>query len=162
MRIPVPTLLRQNLWCAVALGLVVLSAPFPRLQLVVHACLVLALAPRQGSPLVGALWAVAAGWCLEGSLRLYPHLGGTAWADLTMALLAGWMAGRWPLEGLKGWLQRLGAFALMQALLMHGAVRLAAGPHALGWTWLWPVLTVPIWGWLGWRLLYGRSGSGRL
>ena len=107
MRISEPSASRQNLLCAAALGLLFLSAPFPRIQLVLHAMLVLALAPRPGAPLVGALWALAAGWTLEGSLRLYPHLGGTAWADLTLTLLAGWMDGRWPLEGLKGWLARL-------------------------------------------------------
>ena len=161
MRIPVPTLMRQNLLCAAGLGLVVLSAPFPRLQIIVHALLVLALAPRAGAPMLGALWAIAAGWTMEGSLRLYPHLGGTAWADLSLALLAGWMAGRWPLEGLAGWLYRLVGLSLLHALWVYGAVRLAAGPHPFGWGWLWVLGTVPLWGWVAWRLLYARSASGR-
>jgi hypothetical protein len=161
MRIPAPTATRQNLLCAAALGLLFLCAPFPQLQLVVHALLVLALAPRPGAPLSGALWAVAAGWVLEGSLRLYPHQGGTAWADLTLALLAGWMAGRWPLEGLKGWLARLAGLGVLHALLLHGAVRLAAGPHPWGWGWLWTLLSLPLWGWLAWRWLYAGPGPGR-
>lgn len=159
MRLTAPSPARQNLLCAAALGLIFLSAPFPQLQLVLHAMLVLALAPRPGAPLAGALWALAAGWALEGSLRLLPHLGGTPWADMTVTLLAGWMAGRWPLEGLKGWLGRLAAFSLLQALLAHGAVRVASGPHPWGWGWLWTLLFVPFWGWLTWRLL--RAGSGR-
>lgn len=161
MRIPEPSPTRQHLLCAVVLGLLFLSAPFPGLQPVLHAMLVLALAPRPGAPLGGALWALAAGWALEGSLRLYPHLGGTAWADMTLTLLAGWMAGRWPLEGLKGWLLRLGALSVVHALAIHGAVRLAAGPHPWGWDGLLAVLTVPVWGWISWRLLHAASGSGR-
>jgi hypothetical protein len=161
MRIPAPSATRQNLLCAAALGLIFLSAPFPGIQVILHAMLVLALAPRSGDPLLGALWALAAGWTLEGSLRLYPHLGGTAWADLTLTLLAGWMAGRWPLEGLKGWLARLASLSLLHALLMHGAVRLAAGPHPWGLGWFWALLSVPLWGWLTWRLLHAGAGSGR-
>jgi len=161
MRIPVPSPARQHLLCALALGLVVLTAPFPRVQLLFHALLVLALAPRPGKPLSGALWAAAAGWALEGSLRLYPHLGGTAWADLSLALLAGWMAGRWPVEALKGWLARLAALSLLHALMVHGAVRLAAGPHPWGFGWLWTLLTVPLWGGLAWRLLHTGASSGR-
>ena len=161
MRIPAPSATRQNLLCAAALGLVFLSAPFPQLQAVLHAMLVLALAPRAGEPLVGALWALAAGWTLEGSLRLYPHLGGTAWADLTLTLLAGWMAVRWPLEGLKGWLARLAALSVLHALLLHGAVRLATAPHPWGWGWFWTLLSAPLWGWLAWWMLYTGPRSGR-
>ncbi len=154
MRMPLPTRTRQNLLCAAALGLVVLTAPFPRLQAVAHALLVVAFAPRAGEPLQGALWAVAAGWALEGTLRLYPHLGGTAWADLSVTLLAGWVAGHWPVEGLRTWLVRLGWLTLLQGLLVHGAVRLAAGPHAWGSGWFWALILVPAWGWAAWRLLH--------
>ncbi len=161
MRIPEPSPTRQNLLCAAALALIFLCAPFPLLQAFPHAMLVLALAPRAGAPLVSALWALAAGWSLEGTLRLYPHLGGTAWADLTLTLLAGWMAGRWPLEGLKGWLTRLASLSLLHMLLVHGAVRLAAGPHPWGLGGLWVFLAVPAWGWLAWRLLHAGAGSGR-
>lgn len=161
MRIPAPSATRQNLLCAAALGLIVLSAPFPGFQAIPHVMLVLALAPRPGAPLVGALWALAAGWTLEGSLRLYPHLGGTAWADLSMTLLTGWMAGRWPLEGLKGWLARLVSLSLLHALLVHGAVRLATAPHPWGWGWFWALVSAPLWGWFAWRLLHAGAGSGR-
>lgn len=154
MRPSEPSVTRQNLLCAAALGLVVLCAPFPPLQAVAHAMLVLALAPRAGSPLTGVLWAAAAGWALEGSLRLYPHLGGTAWADLSVTLLAGWLAGRWPLEGLKGWLARLASLLVLQTFLIHGAMRLAVGPHPWGYGWLWAALSLPLWGWATWRLLH--------
>lgn len=158
MRLAAPSITRQNLFCALLLVLLLLCAPFPRMQLILHAMLVLALAPRAGAPLPTALWALAAGWALEGSLRLYPHLGGTAWADMSVALLAGWMAGRWPLEGLKGWLARLAAFCLLQTLLVHGAVRLATVPHPWGWGWLLVLATLPLWGWLAWRMLHAGAG----
>lgn len=154
MRPAPPTILRQNLSCAAGLGLVFLCAPFPGPQAVVHAALVLALAPRADSPLMGLLWAGAGGWALEGTLRLYPHVGGTAWADMTVALLAGWMAGRWPLEGLKGWIARLFPLLGLQVLLIHGAVRLAAGPHPWGYGWLWAAFSLPLWAWATWRLMH--------
>ena len=158
---PVPQSSRQDLLAAVALGLVFLCAPFPRLQAVFHVMLVLALAPRVGAPLRTALWAAAGGWALEGAARLYPHLGGTPWADMTVALLVAWMAGRWPLENLRGWLARLGVLLLLHTLLMHGAVRLAAGPHPWGTGWAWALLSLPLWGWVLWRLLYGDGAAGR-
>jgi hypothetical protein len=161
MRLSGPTLLRQNLLCASALGLLFLSAPFPQAQTVLHVLLVLGLAPRSEAPLVGALWALAAGWTVEGTLRLLPHLGGTAWADLTLVLLAGWMAGRWPLEGLKGWLLRLSGLCLLHFLVVHAAVALAAGSHPWGWSWLWTLLSLPLWGWLAWRLLHAGPATGR-
>jgi len=161
VRSAAPSRARQHLLCAAALGLLVLTAPFPMVQVVLHAVLVLALAPRSGEPLSGALWALAAGWALEGTLRLYPHLGGTAWADLSLVLLAGWMAGRWPLEGLKGWLVRLAGLGVLHTLLVHGAVTLAAGSHPWGWGWLWTLLALPLWGWLTWRLLHGGPATGR-
>jgi hypothetical protein len=152
---------RQNLLCAANLGLIFLSAPFPRVQIVLHAMLVLALAPRPGAPLVGALWALAAGWAMEGSLRLLPHLGGTPWADMTVVLVVGWMAGRWPSEALKGWLARLAAFSVVHALVLHGAVRLATVSHPWGWGWLWTLLSVPAWGGLAWWLLHVGAEPGR-
>lgn len=161
MRIAAPSMTRQNLLCAANLGLIFLSAPFPRFQIVLHAMLVLALAPRPGAPLVGALWALAAGWAVEGSLRLLPHLGGTPWADMTVVLVVGWMAGRWPSEALKGWLARLAAFSVVHALVLHGAVRLATVSHPWGWGWLWTLLSVPVWGALTWWLLHVGAEPGR-
>jgi hypothetical protein len=159
MRPAAPSPTRQHLLCAAALGLLFLSAPFPRFQPVVHVVLVLALAPRAGSPLSGALWAIAAGWVLEGSLRLYPHLGGTAWANLSVTVLAGWMAGHWPLETLKGWMARLAGLLLLHTLLVHLAVRLASGPHAWGFGWFWAGLSLPLWAWAAWRLLYSGPAT---
>lgn len=158
---PVAQARRQDLLAGLALALVFLCAPFPRLQAVFHVMLVLALAPRPGAPLRTALWAAAGGWALEGALRLYPHMGGTAWADMTVALMAAGMAGRWPLESLKGWLARLAALAILHTLLVHGAVRLAAGPHAWGSGWAWAMLSLPLWGWALWRLLYGDVSARR-
>ncbi len=161
MRPPTPTTLRQHLLCAGGLVLVVLTAPFPSLQAVVHSALVLTLAPQPGAPLTGALWALAAGWTLELTLRLPPHLGGTAWADLTLVLIAGWTASRWPLDGPKDWLTRLGALAVLHVLLLHWMVRLAAGPHPWGWSWLWTLLSLPLWAWGAWRLLHPAAPTGR-
>lgn len=158
---PVAPSSRQDLLAALTLGLVFLCAPFPRLQAVFHLILVLALAPRPGAPLRAALWAAAGGWALEGAARLFPHMGGTAWADMTVALLAGWMAGRWPIEHLRGWLARLAVLLLLQTVLAHGAVRLAAGPHPWGSGWAWALLTLPLWGWVLWRLLYGAAAARR-
>lgn len=161
MRISGPSPLRQNLLCASALGLLFLSAPFPQVQTVLHALLVLGLAPRSEAPLAGALWALTAGWIVEGTLRLLPHLGGTAWADLTLVLFAGWMAGRWPLEGLRGWLLRLAGLSVLHFVAVHAAVALAAGPHPWGWGWFYTLLSLPLWGWLSWRLLYVGPATGR-
>lgn len=148
-----PSPLRQDLFCALALALVFLCAPFPRLQAVIHGVLVLALAPRPGSALRTALWAAAGGWALEGAARLYPHMGGTPWADMTVALLAAWIAGRWPVESWRGWLPRLAGLLLLQTALVHGAVRLASGPHPWGTGWVWTLATAPAWAWAFWHLL---------
>lgn len=153
---------RQDLLCALTLGLVFLCAPFPRVQAVFHVMLVLALAPRPGAALRTALWAAAGGWALEGAARLFPHLGGTPWADMTVALLAAWMQGRWPLDSLKGWMLRLAGLLLFHTLLVHGTVRLAAGPHPWGVGWAWALLTLPLWAWLLWRLQVSDTAPRRL
>lgn len=151
---PTPLTSRQDLMSAAALGLVFLCAPFPGIQAIPHVALVLALAPRNGHLLRTALWAAAGGWALEGSLRLFPHMGGTAWADMTVALVVAWMAGRWPVEGLKGWMLRLAALIIPHALLTHAAVRLAAGPHTWDPGWIWALVSLPVWSWGLWRLLF--------
>ncbi|HEX9080795.1 MAG TPA: hypothetical protein VF768_00880 [Holophagaceae bacterium] len=153
---------RQDVLCAVALALIFLCAPFPRLQAIFHVMLVLALAPRPGAALRTALWAAAGGWAVEGAARLFPHLGGTPWADMTVALLAAWMAGRWPLETRRGWVLRLTALALLHTLLVHGAVRLAAGPHPWGSGWAWALVTLPAWSWFLGRLLLADVSPRRL
>jgi hypothetical protein len=159
-RSPVSTV-RQDLLCLLALGMVFLCAPFPRVQAVFHVLLVLALAPRPGSALRTALWAAAGGWALEGAARLYPHLGGTPWADMSVALLAAWVAALWPVESLRGWMLRLAGLALLQTVLVHGAVRLAAGPHPWGSGWAWALGTLPVWSWLLWRLLFADPAPRR-
>lgn len=159
-RSPVSTI-RQDLLCLLALGMVFLCAPFPRVQAVFHVLLVLALAPRPGFALRTALWAAAGGWALEGAVRLYPHLGGTPWADMSVALLAAWVAALWPVESLRGWMLRLAGLALLQTVLVHGAVRLAAGPHPWGSGWAWALGTLPVWSWLLWRLLFADPAPRR-
>lgn len=158
---PAPLAPRQDLLSAAALGLIFLCAPFPAIQAIPHTALALALAPRAGRPLGTALWAAAGGWALEGSLRLFPHLGGTALADMVLALVVAWMAGRWPVEGLKGWMARLALLLLPHMLLVHGTVRLAAGPHAWDPGWLWALVSLPLWSWGLWRLLFTSPASRR-
>lgn len=162
MKPAAPGTLRKNLLCAGGLLLAALTAPFPSLQAAFHAALVVALVPVPGASLPAALWAVATGWVVETTLRLPPHLGGTAWADLTVVLVAGWTSSRWPLDGFKDWMGRLASLTLLQVLLVHAMVRMAAGPHPWGWGWLWAFLTLPLWGWGAWRLLHpGASRAWR-
>jgi hypothetical protein len=145
-----PPLMRALL---VAISLIVLAllAPFPGLQAIVHAALVLGLAVDPGSSLLTALYAAAAGWTLEGSARMYPHLGGTAWADMSLALVAASLARNWPPKAWKEWWPRLLLLHILQILLVHIAVRIACGPAPWGRAWSWSLLTVPAWGWLLWR-----------
>ena len=59
-------------------------------------------------------------------------MGGTAWADMTLALLAGWMAGRWPLEGVKGWLARLAGLLAAHTPAGPSGRAPGCGPPSLG------------------------------
>ncbi|HTL98829.1 MAG TPA: hypothetical protein VL181_08495 [Holophagaceae bacterium] len=135
---------------AACLGLILL-APWPGAQAVLHAALVLGIALDPESALLTALWAAAGGWAVEGTLRLYPHYGGTPWADMSVALLAWWMIRDLPVGSFKGWLGRQALLGALWILAVHLAVRLAAGPHLWGWTWAWILLGLPFWGWLTWR-----------
>lgn len=135
---------------ACVLGIVLLS-PWPGLQGLLHVALVLGFALDPASALLTVIWAAAGGWALEGTLRIYPHLGGTPWADMTVALVARWLLAEWPVDSLKGWLGRQAALAFAWILLVHLAVRIAAGPHLWGREWIWILLGLPIWGWLTWR-----------
>ena len=159
MRQPIPTLppLVRALLVLAALLLMVLLAPFPGPQAIVHAALVLVLAVDPNSPLLTAVYAAAAGWTLEGSLRLYPHLGGTAWADLSVALIAAGLARGWPPKTWKDWWPRLLLLHILQILLVHIAVRMACGPAPWGSTWVWSLLSLPLWGGLLWRWLRPRG-----
>lgn len=58
--------------CTLLAGGLFYTAPWPGVQAAFNAALVLGLAPEFRSPLVGLLWSAAAGWILEGTLRVYP------------------------------------------------------------------------------------------
>lgn len=135
-----------------ALGLVLLS-PWPGAQSVLHAAFVFGLAVDPESALLTALWTAGGGWILEGTLRIYPHFGGTAWADMTMGLAAWWLLREWPVQSFRGWMGRQALLAAAWIPLAHLMVRLAAGPHLWGTGWIWALASLPLWSWLGWRWL---------
>ncbi len=147
-----PMAVRPSVFCAVALALIFFTAPWPPLQAVFHVALVLGLAPLEAAPLAAALWALAAGWTLEGTMRLVPHPGGAAWADMTVALAVLFFNRYWPPDRRLLWWARLAGFTLLHALLMHGAVALASGAHVWGRGWLWALISSPFWAMLAWRL----------
>lgn len=141
-----PPRIRHTLASVLLLGGIFFTAPWPSVQGVFHAFLVLGLAPQAGSLLVACLWSAAAGWLLEGTLRIYPVLGGTAWADISLTILAALLLKRWPPERL--WLRwgQLAVLAALHGLAVHAAVRIAAGPHPWGSGWAWGLASVPLWG----------------
>lgn len=141
-----PPPVRHALASALALGGIFFTAPWPSVQGIFHAFLVLGLAPQSNSLLLACLWSAAAGWLLEGTLRLYPVLGGTAWADLTLTIASVLLLRRWPADRL--WIRwgQLAVFATLHGLAVHAAVRLASGPHPWGSGWIWGLVTVPLWG----------------
>lgn len=143
---------RHLLLVLLTLGGIYLAAPWPTLQAVLNVFLVLGLAPEFRSPLVGACWSAAAGWVLEGTLRAYPHLGGTPLGNLVATLIAAWALSQWPPSRRKSFWTRLAALAVAHALLVHLAVRIASGPHPWGWGGLWTLLTIPLWGTVAFRL----------
>ncbi|WP_005031883.1 hypothetical protein [Holophaga foetida] len=140
-----------------ALGLlcfaaIILSSPWPGPQAIFQAFLVLAVASGFESPLVAMLWAAAGGWILEGSLRMYPQMGGTALANMTLCALTQWHFKNRPPDHKTSYWGQLAAFSLGHFVLTHLLVRLTAGPHAWGMGWLWVLLTIPVWGTLSLRL----------
>ncbi len=141
-----PPVIRHALAALLVLGGIFFTAPWPSVQGVLHAFLVLGLAPEAGNLLQACLWAAAAGWLAEATLRLYPVLGGTAWADITLAMAAAYLLKRWPADRL--WIRwgQLAVLAAGHALAVHGAVRMASGPHAWGTAWAWGLASVPLWG----------------
>lgn len=141
-----PPQIRHALATVLALGGIFFTAPWPSVQGVFHVFLVLGLAPQSSNLLLACLWSAAGGWLLEGTLRIYPVLGGTAWADLTLTIAAAFLLKRWPAERL--WLRwgQLAVLAVLHALAVHAAVRLAAGPHPWGSGWAWGLASVPLWG----------------
>ena len=136
----------------VTLGGIHFTAPWPGLQGILHVFLVLGLAPGFPTPLQGAFWAAAAGWVLEGTMRVYPHLGGTPLADMLTCLLAYWLLLQWPPHSRKPYWGRQAALVFLHFLLVNLAVRFAAGPHTWGYGWLWSLVTVPLWASLALRL----------
>lgn len=145
-------LVRRYLITLATLAGIHFTAPWPGLQGILHVFLVLALAPGFPTPLEGALWAAAAGWVLEGTLRAYPHLGGTPLANMLMTLLAYWLLLQWPPHSRKPFWGRMAALVVLHFLLVNAAVAVAAGPHAWGYRWLWSLVTVPLWADLALRL----------
>jgi hypothetical protein len=144
---------RRSILCLVALGVLHALAPWPGPQCAVMAFLVLGLAPGFASMLPAVLWAGTAGWILEGSLRLHPHLGGTALGNMLACMAASWLLHQWPPHSRKYFLGRLAGLVLVQTLLVHLCVRLAGGPHPWGLGWVWALVLVPLWGDLALRLV---------
>ncbi len=130
---------------------VLLAAPWPRLQLILHVITVVALAPDPRSYLVTGLLAAAPGWALEGSLKLYPRLGGSPGAALTMALVAAFLAEHWPPDSRFRWMIRQLGLALGLFLFTQAMVYLAAGTMPSAKAWPWVVLSWPLWAYLTWR-----------
>lgn len=144
-------LVRPTLLCLLALAGVFATAPWPSLQAVFHVALVLGFAPLEAVPLATGLWALAAGWITEGTLRMVPHPGGLAWVDLSLALAVLFFNRFWPPERRLIWWARLVGFTLLHTLLSHLAVTLASGTHLWGRGWLWALLASPLWAMLAWR-----------
>lgn len=142
---PASASFRHVVVAILGLGAVLQTAAWPGVQAVFHTFLVLGLAPEFRSPLIGALWAAAAGWVLEGSLRMYPHLGGTALANMIVCLLAAWTLVQWPPRSSKPYWARMGAFAVLHILLIRGLVLFAAGAYTWGSGPIWTLLLVPLW-----------------
>jgi len=143
---------RRFLLAVLCLGGIHYAAPWPGPQAVLNAFLVLGLAPGFTSPLAGMAWAAAGGWVLEGTLRLYPHLGGTAFANMLACLLAFSLLLRWPPHSLKPYWGRQAALVLIHTLLVQASVSFAAGLHAWGTGWLWSLVLIPAWATLALRL----------
>nr|WP_320132422.1 hypothetical protein [uncultured Holophaga sp.] len=137
---------KRSILAFVCLGAIHQLSPWPGPQALFLAFLVLAVAPGFHSPVAALLWSAAAGWILEGSLRMYPHLGGTALANLIVCLLAHWHFRNRPPDTRIPYWGQLALFQVGLLLLTHLCVRIAAGPHPWGWSWLWPLVGIPFWG----------------
>ncbi len=138
------------------LGAVHFTSPWPIVQAVVHVFLVLGLAPEFRSPLVGVCWAGLAGWVLEGSLRLYPHLGGTALANMIVCLLVTWTLNRWPPRETRFYWGRMAVFTILHTALVHLTVRVAAGPHPWDSGAFWALVLLPVWATLAFKIYRPR------
>ena len=145
-------MLRRHAIALAALAGIHFTAPWPGIQTVFHVFLVLGLAPGFTTPIQGLVWALAGGWVLEGTLRIYPHLGGTPLANMLMCLLAYWLVLQWPPHSRNPFWGRCAALAVLHWFLANLLVRFAAGPHAWGYGWIWAVAAVPLWATLALRL----------
>lgn len=152
MRQPAALPARGEAAAAAALALIFLSAPWPNLQAVLHALLVVGLAAQARNSLLTVLLAAAAGWIVEGTLRMVPRMGGTALADMVVALAARFLLSRAPGGRIGAFWARYAALAAGHALLAHFCVWLGNGGHVWGYGWLAALLSVPLWGTLAWRL----------
>ena len=139
-----PTLRRHALALATLVG-IHFTSPWPGLQAIFQVFLVLGLAPVFPSPIQGMVWAAAAGWVLEGTLRGYPHLGGTALGNMLACLLAYGLLLQWPPHTRNPFWGRQAGLVIVHFVLVHLAVGLASGPHAWGYGWLWALVSIPLW-----------------
>ena len=154
MSTPAPPnpLVRRFILGLLCLGSIHYAAPWPGPQAALNSFLVLGLAPGFSSPLAGMCWAAAGGWVLEGTLRLYPHLGGTAFGNMLACLLAFSLLLRWPPHTLKPYWGRQAVLVLVHTLLVQLSVTFAAGSHSWGTGWLWSLLLIPAWATVALRL----------
>lgn len=142
---PTRSVVRPWAWLALGLALLPVTAPWPVAQGLLHGFLLAALLPLLPDPLLAALGALAAGWLTESTLRMVPHPGGVAWADLTLMLFVR-MADRLRPPDSRGlYTARIVSILILQGLLIHGAVFIANGAHAWGTVWFWPPLTALLW-----------------
>ena len=137
--------LRRHAIALAALAGIHFTAPWPWLQGIFQVFLVLGLAPGFSSPLQGLIWAAAAGWVVEGSLRQVPHMGGTALGNMIVCMIAYWLLVQWPPHSRKPYWGRMAALVVVHFLVVNLATRFAAGPHTWGLAWLPSLAAVPLW-----------------
>lgn len=150
MRRTPPPAARPWAWATLGLAAIWLLAPWPVAQGAVHGFLVVSMAPVMDEALTAGCWAIAAGWLVEASLRMMPHLGGTAWADLSLVLLVRAASRMWPPDGRWAYVARLVPTLFLQGILVHGAMALANGGHGWGSAWIWSAASGLLWGPLAW------------
>lgn len=142
----VRSLVRPWVWVAMGLALIPLLSPWPLIQGLVQGFLLAALIPLVPDPLAAGLMALAAGWLTESTLRLVPHAGGAAWANLTLVLFVRMVDRLRPPDSRWVFTARVVSILVLQGLLLHAAAAIANGPHAWGSVWVWPPLFAVLWG----------------
>jgi len=141
-----------SLTVALGLGGLYLLAPWPGPQAVVHAFIVLGIAPGLRSPLRCALLAATAGWVLESALRIYPGMGGTPLGDMLCALMLWYSLSVGPPEKPFTYYIQIILAIIVHSFVVYFFVGLASGLHPLGTGWQWTLIFLPVWGPLAWRL----------